>query len=402
MSTAGAASTDDDMFPPPRTFPLFPMSGEVVGRIVGGEGVSPPRRYSWIVSLQTSDGFHACGGILIARYKVLTAAHCVVNDRRYVAHVGRHDLSLDESTQGADAIETLGSVTHPLWDPATFEHDLAVITLARPTTLTPAFVDLTPDVGENAAKVASPGVAETLLTTVGWGAVAENGGASSVLRQVTVPAVPFEQCNASYPDMVDEESMICAGLPEGGRDSCQGDSGGPLFREDGVGKLVGVVSWGAGCARPEHPGVYARLSAAADWLTPMLESRGSVPKSESGPSTKPLSTEARNVRALTETRRCTLPSCPTPSQPPVEPSPTPNPPPFEPEPSPPPAEPSPSPLPALTESITHARGAEPSPSPSPSQSPSPPPSTPPPVVEEPPHARGGVGFCASIDVRPHA
>ena len=73
----------------------------------------------------------------------------------------------------------------------------------------------------------------------------ENGGASSVLRQVTVPAVPFEQCNASYPDMVDEESMICAGLPEGGRDSCQGDSGGPLFREDGVGKLGGVVSWGA-------------------------------------------------------------------------------------------------------------------------------------------------------------
>jgi len=384
VSTAGAASTDDDMFPPPRTFPLFPMSGEVVGRIVGGEEVSPPRRYSWIVSLQTSDGFHACGGILIARDKVLTAAHCVVNDRRYVAHVGRHDLSLDESTQGADAIETLGSVTHPLWDPATFEHDLAVITLARPTTLTPAFVDLTPDVGENAARVASPGVAETLLTTVGWGAVAENGGASSVLRQVTVPAVPFEQCNASYPDMVDEESMICAGLPEGGRDSCQGDSGGPLFREDGVGKLVGVVSWGAGCARPNTPGVYARLSAAADWLTPMLEE----PRFGSQERIRTVNQAPVNggaeCPALTETRRCTLPSCPTPSQPPVEPSPTPNPPPFEPEPSPPPAEPSPSPPPPSPSPSPTPVEPEPSPSPSPSQSPSPPPSTPPPVVEEPP------------------
>ena len=86
---------------------------------------------------------------------MLTAAHCVVNDRRYIAHVGRHDLSLDESTQGADAIETLGSVTHPLWNPATFEYDLAVITLARPTTLTPAVADLTPDAGERRASCQS-------------------------------------------------------------------------------------------------------------------------------------------------------------------------------------------------------------------------------------------------------
>ena len=77
---------------------------------------------------------HACGGILPC---AMLTAHCVVNDRRHVAHAGRfHDFSFDESTQGADAIETW-VCDDLLWDPATFEHDLAAITLARPTTLDP-------------------------------------------------------------------------------------------------------------------------------------------------------------------------------------------------------------------------------------------------------------------------
>ena len=58
--------------------------------------------------------------------------------------------------------------------------------------------------------------------------------------------------------------MLCAGVPEGGKDTCSGDSGGPIFTQDGV--QVGVVSWGFGCARPGLPGVYARVSGAYDWI----------------------------------------------------------------------------------------------------------------------------------------
>jgi hypothetical protein len=114
-----------------------------------------------------------------------------------------------------------------------------------------------------------PAKAETDLYTagqpgliLGWGRTAADGQPSRYLLKATVPLIADADCGKSYP-VYKAESMVCAGVPEGGVDSCQGDSGGPLVVG---GKLVGITSWGEGCAAPNKPGVYTRVMSYLDQL----------------------------------------------------------------------------------------------------------------------------------------
>jgi secreted trypsin-like serine protease len=90
------------------------------------------------------------------------------------------------------------------------------------------------------------------------------------LRQVEVRLIAWQPCRSAYGFDWMDEHQICAGVPEGGKDSCQGDSGGPLVVRDekvtGGWVQVGVVSNGFGCALRGYPGVYTRVSAFEDWL----------------------------------------------------------------------------------------------------------------------------------------
>lgn len=84
------------------------------------------------------------------------------------------------------------------------------------------------------------------------------------LLAVNVPIYDHDECHKAYKNYAKiTETMICAGLKEGGKDSCQGDSGGPLVCN---GKLVGIVSFGKKCALPEFPGVYTKIAAVRSWI----------------------------------------------------------------------------------------------------------------------------------------
>ena len=121
------------------------------------------------------------------------------------------------------------------------------------------------------------------LTVMGWGSINSQRDKPTVLHSTTVHYVPNDLCSAStgdlngrpksYADYITPDMLCAAGSPGSGRDSCGGDSGGPLVRSDPDAPddprrdlLVGVVSWGYGCAHPDFPGVYARISAHRDWI----------------------------------------------------------------------------------------------------------------------------------------
>ena len=115
--------------------------------------------------------------------------------------------------------------------------------------------------------------AGVIATAAGWGKVKESGKISPLLQKVDVPILYNRQCKQWMEEEMEEEihlpdSVLCAGLKQGGRDTCQGDSGGPLFVPHWTGRrvLAGVTSWGIGCANPKLPGIYTRVAHHIDWI----------------------------------------------------------------------------------------------------------------------------------------
>eukprot|EP01083_Nonionella_stella_P208676 757102_1 len=127
---------------------------------------------------------------------------------------------------------------------------------------------------------------KTNLWPIGSGRTTENGNVSSKLLHVNVNYVKQNTCNsdAMYGGVI-TDSMMCAA--DTNEDACEGDSGGPLFDSDNN-ALVGVVSWGIGCARRKFPGVYARISDEFPWIKEVIcASHGNPKPSFCGDSPSP-------------------------------------------------------------------------------------------------------------------
>lgn len=245
---------------------------EAQRRVVGGNAASTVD-HPWIVALASRQQFGSgrsgqfCGGALVSPTKVVTAAHCFYDEAKGRVErpglkviVGRDDM---RGTSGRE-VPVRSVWIHPDYSFAANMNDVAVLTLAEPQGARPV-VELVGQ-GETA-----PYAAGTRARVFGWGDTTGRGDYSPVLRGVEVSMVPDESCAHAYPGgqdgRFDARGMVCAGEEKGGKDACQGDSGGPLIVE---GRLVGLVSWGTGCAEAAHPGVYTRMSSVADAVHSVL------------------------------------------------------------------------------------------------------------------------------------
>lgn len=228
-------------------------------RIVGGQPADIGE-HPYTVYLTDRTGAQFCGGTLIAADAVVTAGHCAAamspTDIRVVA--GRQDTGDNDGSTS----RVTGAWTPPGYSSPEKGRDIAVLHLADRL---PAETAALPDSG-----VEDMYAEGTEATVLGWGRTSEGGEQSATLRGAVVPITSDATCGEAYGDY-DRESMVCAGYPEGGVDACQGDSGGPLMVN---GTLIGVVSWGEGCARPGKPGVYTRVSTYAADILREAESQG--------------------------------------------------------------------------------------------------------------------------------
>jgi secreted trypsin-like serine protease len=236
-------------------------------RIINGT-TAEADRYNYFVHLETpipdSNKISMCGGSLIAADVVLTAAHCSSSNST-LAFINRHDLG-DISDGIAIPVEEY--LPHPEYSITTWlDNDFKLLFLRDPAPQDAAFVKLNNDTNVPAAG--------DYVTVMGHGLTKFNvtDSDSSELLEVELNVVSNEECTERYkdcpPDSVITDNMLCA--EDIGVGHCQGDSGGPLVIKGnnvhGSNDVqVGVVSWAAGCAHPDYPGGYARVSEAFEWI----------------------------------------------------------------------------------------------------------------------------------------
>ncbi|XP_061395293.1 trypsin-1-like [Musca vetustissima] len=218
--------------------------------------------YPYVVSLMTDTIFgryHSCGGSIINRRTVITAAHCLASTSATVlkVHVGEKTRNVVDGL----IFDVLNTHYHQQWTAETQDYDVGLVRIEGWFTYSPSVQPI--KLASSKTKIKDGHYA----TVLGWGYTSDWGPPAEQLRMAQVPIVKQSTCNRQMGGLITKR-MICAGFKNGGVDACQMDSGGPLVYQS---NLIGIVSWGVGCAQRKKPGVYARVTELLPWIKQTLQ-----------------------------------------------------------------------------------------------------------------------------------
>ncbi|XP_040192177.1 coagulation factor X [Rana temporaria] len=241
-------------------FPDYDLDFDKSGRIVGGRdcklGECP-----WQALLISEENEPFCGGTILSRQFILTAAHCMNQTKYFKVVVGEVNTLKNDGTESTHKVEKI--IVHPKFVRATYDFDIAVVKLKEAINYTDNIIP---------ACLPDPDFADEVLMTErqamvsGFGRLFERGVQATKLQMLNVPYVDRQTCKESSKFKI-TDNMFCAGYDKEVKDACQGDSGGPhVTPYKDTYFVTGIVSWGEGCAQQGKYGVYTKVSKLNKWL----------------------------------------------------------------------------------------------------------------------------------------
>ncbi|XP_068233011.1 serine protease nudel [Palaemon carinicauda] len=256
------------------------------GKVVGGEN-SLPDVWPFLVGIVKEIQGFLCGGSIINSEWILSAGHCFVSYQNRLHEIQAGMLRQNSFSPYTQTARISHVIRHEAYDVVHLNNDLSLLKLEQPLQLNRWVRPVC--LAKNFTMEGKQ------CTVAGWGATREGGPLADELQEVVLPTMGT--CKIFYSHVRDNE-VVCAGYPEGERDSCQGDSGGPMMcREGDIWVQAGAVSFGSGCARPNSPGVYSRMTYYSDWIygtINRMKNPANLPPESKGPRRSCKGSECRH------------------------------------------------------------------------------------------------------------